>query len=316
VRISPQRRAPVGITEGATPVLVDKKSVPWIVVAIAGLVVSTALYLPYAHASSKGATGGSWQGITYGIVGTAFMAFAMLLAVRKRLRTWQLGRVYTWTQGHVWLALLSYPIILFHAGFHWGQAWNLTWVMMWIFTIVIASGIFGLVIQNIIPTKLLNEVQLETIYDQIDHVTKQLSEEAENIVINASVPEEEAAAAGDVAVIVAAPAAILESAKRRLSDFYATQVAPYMKSAQGRGFALTNQQQSLAAFSDLRRSLPSSLRQTLDDLESIVNERRQLEHQRSLHHWLHFWLLIHVPLSYALTVLAIVHIVGALRFRQ
>ena len=48
------------------------------------------------------------------------------------------------------------------------------------------------------------------------------------------------------------------------------------------------------------------MRQGLNDLESIVTERRQLEHQRSLHHWLHFWLMVHVPLSYALTVLTIV----------
>ena len=296
--------------------LVDKKSTPWIVVALVGLVLSAVLYYPYMHVRAKGATGGSWQGITYGIVGTAFMAFAMLLAVRKRLRTWRLGRVYTWTQGHVWLALLSYPVILFHAGFHWGQAGNLTWVMMWIFTIVILSGIFGLFIQNIVPTRLLNDVQLETIYDQIDHVVKQLSEEAESIVINASVPEEEIDEPdGGGGVAIASPRAALESAKRRLSEFYAAQVAPFMKSPKGRGFALSNAQQSTGAFDEVRRSLPSTLRQTLNDLESIVNERRQLEHQRSLHHWLHFWLLVHVPLSYALTVLAIVHIVGALRFR-
>ncbi len=123
--------------------LVDKKSVPWIAVAVVGLIVATALYLPYAHSATKGATGGSWQGIAYGIVGTAFMAFAMLLALRKRLRTWRIGRVYTWTQGHVWLALLSYPLILFHAGFHWGQPWNLTWVMMWSSRLWWSAGSLG-----------------------------------------------------------------------------------------------------------------------------------------------------------------------------
>jgi hypothetical protein len=297
-------------------VLVDKKSVPWIVVALVGLVVALATYIPYAHAAAKGATGGSWPGIIYGIVGTAFMAFAMLLAVRKRLRTWQLGRVYTWTQGHVWLALLSYPIILFHAGFHWGQAWNLTWVMMWIFTIVIVSGIFGLWIQNVVPSRLLNEVQLETIYDEIDHVVGQLSEEAENIVINASAEEDALTVeSAGIAVATAAPMTMLETAQRRLTEFYTAQVKPFMASPRARGFVLSNAQRSLGAFEDIRRALPPTMRQTLNDLESIVNERRQLEHQRSLHHWLHFWLLVHVPLSYALTVLAIVHVVVALRYR-
>ena len=297
--------------------LVDKKSTPWIVVAVVGLVVATALYIPYAHSAAKGATGGSWQGITFGSVGTAFMAFAMLLALRKRLRTWQLGRVYIWTQGHVWLALISYPMILFHAGFHWGQPWNLTWVMMWVFTLVWVSGIVGLIIQNIVPSRLLNDVQLETIYDEIDHVVGQLSEEAENIVINASTEEEDALTveSAGIAVATAAPTAMIETAKRRLMEFYTAQIKPFMGSARGRGFVLSNEQRSIGAFDDIRRALPATMRQTLDDLESIVNERRQLEHQRSLHHWLQFWLLVHVPLSYALTVLAIVHIVVALRYR-
>jgi hypothetical protein len=267
-------------------VLVDKKSIPWIVVALIGFVVATALYFPYAHSQPKGATGGSWQGITYGIVGTAFMAFAMLLALRKRLRTWRIGRVYTWTQGHVWLALLSYPIILYHAGWHWGQAWNLTWVMMWIFTIVIVSGIVGLILQNIIPTKMLYEVQLETIYDQIDHVINQLGEEAENIVINASTAAEDSAQAevgGGVAV--EAPA-VLASSQKRLAEFYAAQIKPYMASESGKGFILANPSGSRAAFDDLTRALPPTMRRA-----------------------------VNVPLSYALTVLAIVHIVVALRYR-
>jgi len=297
---------------------VDKKSAPWIFVAIVVLVVATAIYIPYAHGAAKGATGGSWPGLIYGIVGTAFMAFAMLLALRKRLRTWQIGRVYVWTQGHVWLALISYPIILFHAGFHWGQAWNLTWVMMWVFTIVWLSGIVGLFIQNIVPSRLLNDVQLETIYDEIDHVIKQLSDEADSIVASASTTEEEALTveSAGVAVATMAPTSMLETAKRRLAEFHAAQVRPFLASPRGRGFVLTNAQRSAATFEDIRRSLPPTLRQTLDDVESIVDERRQLEHQRSLHHWLHFWLLVHVPLSYGLTVLAVVHIVGALRYRS
>ena len=297
--------------------LVDKKSVPWIIVALIGFIAASALYFPYAHAQPRGATGGSWQGITYGIIGTGFMAFAMLLAVKKRLRTWRLGRAYTWMQGHVWLSLLSYPIILYHAGLHWGQSWNLTWVMMWIFTIVVISGIVGLFIQNIVPSKLLYDVQLETIYDEIDHVIGELAEEAENIVINASTAEEEtlSAESAGVAVATATPTALVESAKRRLREFYAAQVKPYLASPRGQGSVLTSDASASDSFDDIRRALPPAMRQSLNDLESICTERRQLEHQRRLHHWLHFWLMVHVPLSYALTVLAIVHIVAALRYR-
>jgi hypothetical protein len=56
------------------------------------------------------------------------------------------------------------------------------------------------------------------------------------------------------------------------------------------------------------------LHETLDDLRAIVDERRELERQRRLHLWLHGWLFIHVPLSYAMLVFTAWHIVGALRF--
>jgi hypothetical protein len=302
-------------------VLVNRQSTPWIVVSLILFVIATIIYIPYAHSQPNGASGGSWEGITYGIVGTALMAFAMLLALKKALRTNRaLGPARPWMQGHVWLSLLSYPLILYHAGLHWGQPWHLTWAMMWVFTIVVVSGIYGVIIQNVLPRRMMNEVQLETIYDEIDHVIKQLAGEAETIATNASAIEEEEdlgepASAGGGTATALAPAALLTTSKRRLAEFYESQVKPYLSSARGKGLALSNPSQSSAAFDDLRRALPPSMRPQLDDIQEIVNERRQLERQRSLHHWLHGWLLVHVPLSYALTVLAIVHIVVALRYR-
>ena len=43
------------------------------------------------------------------------------------------------------------------------------------------SGIFGLVLQNIIPTRLIRSTPAETIYDQIDHVLVKIREEANAI---------------------------------------------------------------------------------------------------------------------------------------
>ena len=56
------------------------------------------------------------------------------------------------------------------------------------------------------------------------------------------------------------------------------------------------------------------LHESVAELESICEERRQLADQKRLHHWLHGWLLIHVPLSLALLLLGAVHAVIALRY--
>lgn len=53
---------------------------------------------------------------------------------------------------------------------------------------------------------------------------------------------------------------------------------------------------------------------TADALADLCEERRQLLPQKVLHHWLHGWLLVHVPLSMALVVLVAVHAIQSLRY--
>jgi hypothetical protein len=52
----------------------------------------------------------------------------------------------------------------------------------------------------------------------------------------------------------------------------------------------------------------------VNDLESICGEEQQLSRQIRLHGWLHAWLLVHVPLSILLLLLATIHAVVALRY--
>jgi len=54
----------------------------------------------------------------------------------------------------------------------------------------------------------------------------------------------------------------------------------------------------------------------INDLQSIVDERRQLERQRKTQYLLHGWLWVHVPLSMAMLVLILVHAVVALRYAR
>src|SRR5262245_25676911 len=110
--------------------LIDRQSRSWIIATIGMFAIATALYIPYARSQLHGPTGSSWFGLGYGIVGTVFMTFAMLLSFKKRVRTMRIGRAYWWTQGHVWLGLLAYPLILYHAGFRWGQTFGMTWWLM------------------------------------------------------------------------------------------------------------------------------------------------------------------------------------------
>ena len=70
------------------------------------------------------------------------MMFAVLLSLRKKFPIWRIGRAQTWMRGHLWLGLLSYPLILFHSAFSMGN--GLSRALMWIFSFVVASGLVGI----------------------------------------------------------------------------------------------------------------------------------------------------------------------------
>jgi len=297
---------------------IDRDSRGWIVVCLLVLGAAVATYIPYAQGAAKGGgpSGGSWYGLIYGSAGTAMMLFALLLGLKKRLRTMRIGRAYWWMQGHVWLGLLAYPIILLHAGFRWGGPY--TEILMWLFTIVVVSGVIGIIIQQLMPSRLLREVQFETIYDQINHVVDELSAEAETIVrgaigeVGGEAYETEVVPAG---AAVATAATTNVKAGKDFLDFYTNEVKPYLSRNVPAGTKFTSELAAQVVFDHVRATMPKSMHEALTDLSSIVEERRQLAQQKRMHHILHGWLLVHVPLSYALMLLAAVHAVQALRYK-
>src|SRR5258708_8640450 len=156
---------------------IDKSQRGWAIASLIILAVSATAYVFSAHESLRGATGGSPLGLLFGSVGFGFMIFAALLGARKRVPVWRIGRSQAWMRGHLWLGLLSLPLILFHGGFHFGGL--LTEVLMWLLIITVASGIFGAILQHYLPTIMTRNVPLETIYDEIGHVHSLLREEAD-----------------------------------------------------------------------------------------------------------------------------------------
>jgi hypothetical protein len=97
-----------------------------------------------------------------------------------------------------------------------------------------------------------------------------------------------------------------------LRTVYEAEVRPFLDATWRANHPLADAQTAEGLFAQLRAELPDELHDQLDPLLEACEERRELAEQRKLHHLLHGWLLIHVPLSFALLVLAAVHIVTAL----
>jgi hypothetical protein len=77
---------------------------------------------------------------------------------------------------------------------------------------------------------------------------------------------------------------------------------------------LADETKATAMFDGLRTLLPGNLHETIDSLEQICEEERQLRRQVTFHHWLHGWLMLHVPLSLALLLLGFAHAIMALHY--
>jgi hypothetical protein len=317
----------------------------WAFVSLAILVASAAIYTIYSFNSPVGPRGGSTIGLVFGIFGFGFMIFAALLGARKRVPTWRIGRAQAWMRGHLWLGFLALPMILFHGGFHFGG--TLTRVLLWLLIITVFSGVFGAALQHYIPRVMTADVPLETIYDEIDHVRSLLREEADRAMESlcgsiglsrtsdkegqraggftalrsmaaSSVPLRTSAAvsAGASAAVAAAPEIILltEEESAPLRRFYLQEMRPFLENPEERGQRLGNGHKAASAFAGLQTLLPVAGHTTLNDLADICDEARQLQRQARLHHWLHGWLLMHIPLSLALILLGAIHAVMALRY--
>jgi len=322
----------------------DQTQRGWFFISLAILGGSAVAYAAYARVAPSGPRGSSMIGLAFGILGFAFMLFAALLGARKRVPTWRLGRAQAWMRGHLWLGFLSLPLILFHGGFHFGG--TLTRVLMWLLIITVASGVFGALLQHYLPRIITADIPLETIYDEIRNVRRALREEADRAIESvcgslgfARHDSEGQRAGGFTALrpIVAAAAPLRTSASvsagasaavapvvetilltgdeaAPLKRFYLQELRPYLDEPKKRGQRLASSDRAKMAFAGIRTFLPAHAHPTLRDLEDICDEARQLVLQERLHHWLHGWLLLHVPLSLALLVLGAVHAVMALRY--
>ncbi len=293
--------------------------------SVAVLVVAALAYIPYRHSSPQGASGGSVMGLVYGSFGFAFMIFAGLLGARKKVPVWRLGRAQTWMRAHLWLGTISFPLILFHSGFHFG--FGLTRALMWIFVVVFASGIFGAVLQHYMPRLTTERIPMETIYEQIGRVRSQLVDEAAFLVeqgcamltgnLADATVEQRAAAAGAGTmggVTVATGLNVDEEASSDLREFFEHKMRPFLQRAGAHKLEIADGSTSQAMFRQLRTLLPVSLHATVDDLENICEEKRELDQQTIYHRILHGWLLVHIPLSYAVLLLGAIHAVVALRY--
>jgi len=324
--------------------LVNRQTLPqhwrWIV-AVTGIgLASIAFYLLYAAQATSGRWpgGSSLPGILFGAMAAAIILFEFLLWPRKwpQVRAWRIGKTQVWMRAHIWLGLLSAPLVVLHHGLamEWGGL--LTWLLMLSFWGVILSGVLGLYLQQVLPSYMLHSLPAESIYSQLPSLSGQMVSDAEQLLSEVSGMRVGAGEAekedGDEVVrhVVVGAVRSIGNVKGKVLETQSTDrkhlarddsaklvqafdhtIRPYLVDGARSQSPIKNKTQSMTFFSSLEGSVSPEAREMVETLREFSDTRRQFDQQARVHRLLHGWMSIHLPLSVALVLLLLTHIVTA-----
>ncbi len=275
--------------------------------------------------------GGTPLGLVLGTIALGIFIFAALLGVRKKLPFLPVGNVQRWLRGHIWLTLLTVPLILLHSGFHFGGP--MTTLLMAIYAVVMVSGIYGLILQHKLPTMMKERLPSEIVYEQIPTVRAQLCAAAEKLHRSLNQPTETSTAVSaevmpDVSMhaVLKTPSAaekgttaVVESnateadltgdqaSEAVLATFIERRLLPYLQARRGEKFRLGHPREAEEMFRHLKLRVGVAYRVRVEEMQRWCDERRLLDMQTRMQHWLHGWLFVHVPLSFLLLLMTVWH---------
>src|SRR2546421_2234187 len=168
--------------------IVNRAHLPWFIFVVAATFFVSWLYvgnfsshtLPSAlrlpdsllQKPSEHRVGGTPLGLIFGAVALSIFIFAALLGVRKKLVLWRVGTVQRWLRAHIWLTLLTIPLVILHSGFRLGGP--MTTLIVILYIVVMVSGIYGLVLQHYMPSVMMERLPAESVYEQIPHIRANL----------------------------------------------------------------------------------------------------------------------------------------------
>jgi hypothetical protein len=251
---------------------------------------------PYGHRS----VGATPVGIAYGTAAFGIFIFAALLGARKKVRHWRIGRAELWMRGHIWLSVLTIPLIAFHCGMHSGSAF--TTGLLVLYAVVMLSGFYGLALQQFIPRQMMERLTHEVIYEQMPYLREQLFHSA--LALRGGLAATPATVQGD-------PAALGRAALREALD---RDILPYLRAANGSRHLLGRPMAAENLFAILKATVAEDDRPRVEAVCRWCDQRREMDLQARMQHWLHYWLFVHLPTSMLLLLWTAWHAVTALYY--
>lgn len=124
--------------------------------------------------------GGTWYGYTLGTIGLGLILWLSLLGVRKRRINPGAWSLKAWTSAHVYLGLSLIVVGTLHTGFQIG--WNVHTLAYVLMLLVIATGIYGVIVYATLPASLSanrKEMTRAQMLDALTAIDRQLESAAQ-----------------------------------------------------------------------------------------------------------------------------------------
>ncbi len=224
----------------------------------------------------------------------AAFAALLLLAGRKRLPAAPLGDLSRWLRAHWGWGILGGVAFVLHAGLSPppGRLESALWLL---FLAVAASGAVGLLLSRWIPERRRRHGEL-ILYERIPAFRRMLARRVEGLAMQS----------------------VRETASGTLADFYAQRLGEFFDGPRNRLGHLVESNRSVLRLRrevrHLERYLDDRGREILDEIDRCIVAKNNLDYQEALHDALRSWRRIHVPLTWSLVLLVVVHVLLVLTF--
>ncbi len=275
----------------------------WIAVAL--FVVCLLLFLSQGTELPPG--GSSWQGYTLGGVAAVLVLWLAALGIRKRYYTAK-GRLQDWMSAHVYLGIAVLAIATLHNGAQIG--WNIHTVAYSLLVIVVASGMFGMLLYHMVPRRASENrkgVRRANMFDELRRVNTHCLSLCEHCA-----PDTELAVRSSIYGTVIGGGILDQLFALDKSTF----LQPGDVDETQQGDVVANPKQSRVLEFVARRAPRVHNKDEADaltELVSVIARRQQLlvriRKDVQFQGWLRVWRVFHVPVSAALLCAMLIHIV-------
>ncbi len=214
--------------------------------------------------------------------------FLLLYNLRKKLPMLPLGRAAWWLQCHSYAGLIASVMFVQHINFRLPSGiFEIVFAVIFIATAF--TGIMGLILCRIIPKFLTNRGE-EVIFERIPLLTAKLREQTQALVT-------ECATATKSNVI-------FEYYQFHLADFFyePKNILYHLYGSTTPWHRMRNKHQTFYRF------LSSEEKQYADQLLVLMRQKDDLDYHYSLQGLLKAWTFLHLPLSFVLLILSLLHL--------